>query len=442
METTQRPSYCALRALVPVTLATMLATLLFTSGCLAAPRHRGGGSRQQAGPPPPDGGPQGNRTYDMAQTLSDGAQLHTIAFSGFAFLTGSLGSDSFFPPGKVADWWGFQYLRDNDPSQLGHNTDFLTKAAYNMLSVLNDNQRAQLIALAQQQVEQINNYGMWRFALMQAFRRQLAGDIPAGSQGLNKAAVLDYSARLYQVDGEMSLQRAQVMGGILHGLNTDQRAYLDKLKGTGMATWPTLPEPIDRRTLPHDVHVAVMTYAGDMFSWYMGSLEADVYFCPERQGTYFGGFYLKDAPAMGNPNYTISDHLTGDVGTIMVAKLGPDQAQSITSLYAIQAPVLQEIVTTRRAIATQLRRYIAGDTPDRTQVLALAQRYGQLDGEIIYSDAMAFAKVGQSLTTQQKADLAAMRKQIGVGVPQGAFLYSTPIELPNILNTDFLFGVK
>ena len=440
METTHRPGPSAFKALA----CGLLATMIVASGCQAAPRHRGGGARTQGGQPgpPPDGGPQGNRTYDMAQTLSDGAQLHTIAFSGFAFLTGSLGADSFFPPGKVADWWGFQYLRDNDPSQLGHNTDFLTKAAYNMLYVLSDDQRAQLIALAQQQVEQINNYGMWRFPLMQAFRRQLAGDVPAGSQGLSKAAVLDYSARLYKVDGEMSLQRAQVMGSILHGLSAQQHAYLDKLKGTGMATWPTLAEPIDRRTLPHDVHVAVMTYAGDMFSWYMGSIEADVYFCPERQGTYFGGFYLKDAPAMGNPNYTISDHLTGDVGQTMVAKLSADQAQNITNLYATQAPVLQDIVTTRRAIATQLRRYIAGETPDKAQVLALAQRYGQLDGEIIYGDATAFAKVGQSLTAQQKTDLAAMRQQIGVGVPQGAFLYSTPIELPSIPSTDFLFGVK
>ena len=47
-----------------------------------------------------------------------------IAFDAAAFLTGDLGSDSFFPPGKVADFWGFQYLRDNDPSEMGHAGDF------------------------------------------------------------------------------------------------------------------------------------------------------------------------------------------------------------------------------------------------------------------------------------------------------------------------------
>ncbi|MEI7770039.1 MAG: hypothetical protein WCI67_08630, partial [Chloroflexales bacterium] len=61
----------------------------------------------------------GPGSFTMTQTLSDNAQQMTIAFDGLAFLTGTLGADSFFPPGKVADFWGFQYLRDNDPSAMG-----------------------------------------------------------------------------------------------------------------------------------------------------------------------------------------------------------------------------------------------------------------------------------------------------------------------------------
>jgi Spy/CpxP family protein refolding chaperone len=379
------------------------------------------------------------QTYTIQQTLSQQAQLTTIAFSGFAFLTGNLGADSFFPPGKVADWWGFQYLRDNDPSSLGHNTDFLTKAAFNMLNTLTDAQRAQLVALAQKQTQSINDYGVRRFPLMQAFRRLLAGDLPTGAKGLNKAAVLAYSAGLYKLDGEMSLQRAEVMGGILRVLTTQQRAALDKLKGTGMSTWPTLAEPTCLKSVSGDAKVAVMTYAGDMFSWYMGDIEADVYFCPERQGTYFGGFYLKDAPAMNNPGYTISDTLTGDMGAKMLTKLTATQSKLITDLVPAQAQVLLNIVSTRRSIATQLRNYIKGVPVNRSAVLSLADTYGRLDGEIIYGDAVALAQVGRSLTAAQKSDLAAMRQAMGVGVPQGAYLYSTPIAMPTIPNTNFLF---
>jgi len=45
--------------------------------------------------------------FNMAQTLSDQAQVTTLAFSGLAMLTGNLESQSFFPPGKVADYTGF-----------------------------------------------------------------------------------------------------------------------------------------------------------------------------------------------------------------------------------------------------------------------------------------------------------------------------------------------
>jgi hypothetical protein len=194
--------------------------------------------------------------------------------------------------------------------------------------------------------------------------------------------------------------------------------------------------------MSHDVHVAVMTYAADMASWYLGSLEADVYFCPERQGTYFGGFYLKDAPAMGNPNYSISTRLTGDTGQNFVAWLPGAQGQVITGLVANNKPYLLGIVDCRRQIATQLRRNLVGEKPDSDAVLALFDKYGELDGEIVYGCALAFAQVGQSLSAPQRAQLQAWRQRIGVGVPQGAFLYSSPIQMPNITNTDFLFGVK
>ena len=45
---------------------------------------------------------------------------------------------------------------------------------------------------------------------------------------------------------------------------------------------------------------------------------ADVYFCPERHGTYYGGFYIKDAPAVGVSGYTISESLTNTLGSALI----------------------------------------------------------------------------------------------------------------------------
>ena len=78
--------------------------------------------------------------FNMAQTISDGAQSTTMAFSGLALMTGNLAAQSFFPPGKVADYTGFQYLRDNDPDNMGHNTSFLTRVANNVIYILNADQ--------------------------------------------------------------------------------------------------------------------------------------------------------------------------------------------------------------------------------------------------------------------------------------------------------------
>lgn len=379
-------------------------------------------------------------SFGMQQTLSDGAQRTTIAFDALAFLTGNLGTDSFFPPGKVADFWGFQYLRDNDPSGMGHNTDFLTKASLNTLTTLNTSQRARLIALAKSQVGQINDYGYQRFVLMSAFRRQLSGQLPAGSTGLSESAVKAYSANLYRLDGQISQARAVVMGSILSSLSAQQKATLDAMVGKGMTSWPAATEPSELRGLSHDEKVAVMTYAGDMFSWYAGSITADVYFCPERQGTYFGSFYLKDAPAVGNPGYSIGTNITADMGNAFLSVLTPAQSSLIESLVTSQKPSLLGIVNVRTQVAAELRKNLAGKTSNAATIATLMGRYGELDGAIVYKMASNFAKINATLTTSQKAALTTLRKQtIGDLAPTGAYLFAQAIPFPTIRSTDFLF---
>lgn len=381
-------------------------------------------------------------SYTLEQTLSDRAQLTTIAFDALGFLTGSLGADSFFPPGKVADFWGFQSLRDNDPTGMGHNTDFLTSAALTMLSVLTPGQRGQLLALAASQVDEINEYARDRFTLMTAFRRLLARTTPPGAPTLSLAAVRAYSADLYRLDGRISLERAAVMGPILASLSANQRASLDAIVGTGMATWPAMSEPADLRGLDHDTKVAVMTYAGDLLSWYAGDVEDDVYFCPERQGTYFGSFYLKDAPAVGNPGYSIGTGITGDMGSALLAVLNARQSRLITSLVDRQRATLEDIVQVRRQISTALRGYRTGSAPDTSNVIDLMARYGRDDGSLVHMYATAFATVDRTLTAGQRSALDGLRTDtIGEFTPAAAYLYATPIAAPSVPATDFLFAI-
>jgi phosphatidylethanolamine-binding protein (PEBP) family uncharacterized protein/Spy/CpxP family protein refolding chaperone len=376
----------------------------------------------------------------MEQTLSDQGQQATIAFDALAFLTGEACSDTFLPPGKVADYAGFQYLRDNDATEMGHNTDFVTRAADNVLSILNDDQLAQFVALSKTEAPLTTQYGYMRFPLTKAFRAQLEGTIPTGSSGLDKAAVMAYSAKLYDVDASISLERAKTYASVIRSLNQTQRSYLDKMASGGMKTWPVVDASAVLKNSGQDNSVAMRTYTSEMFAWYAGDVESDVYFCPERQATYFGSFYMKDRPAMGNSGYSISTTLTGDSGQEFLGLLTTTQKEKITSLVDLQRADLNEIVAKRTAIATELRTALTGDTIDESLVRSLSARYGELDGEISYYYATHFTEVGKTTTSEQKQKMIALRNLDGY-VCEGAYLYSQVISMPQNIPSDFLFGV-
>jgi hypothetical protein len=216
---------------------------------------------------------------------------------------------------------------------------------------------------------------------------------------------------------------------------------MDALKAlNGIGNWDSgLSDPLQGLNLPQDVNVAVMTYASEMYAWYAGSVTADVYFCPERHGTYFGSFYLKDWPAMGNPNYTIDETLTASAGMNFLAILSTEQAGQVKEIVDLQRTALTELVQKREAIATELRKFLASQEADSSAVIALSERYGELDGEISYYYATTFSQVYNTMSDEQKTKLTGLADQLGYINPGGAFQYSQPIGMPEIINTDFMF---
>jgi hypothetical protein len=128
------------------------------------------------------------------------------------------------------------------------------------------------------------------------------------------------------------------------------------------------------------------------------------------------------------------------VGEAFLATLADTQRRHVTGLIGLQRQDLAEIVSVRRAIAAELRRFLTGDSADKDKVLSLSKRYGELDGEMSYLYATAFANVGKTLTAQQKEKLAGMRTS-NPSDPKGPFLYSTPIHMPKIESTAFVFGM-
>ncbi len=417
------------------------------------PSAPGGGDDRPApksgGEKPPQGGKKqaesgkagGPQQYSIEQAASDNAQLHTIAFNGLAFVTGDFGADTFLPPGKVCDFFGFQYMRDIDAAHKGHNPMFLDRVAGNVLQVLTDEQRAVFEKAAQQEALEMRALAEKRLPLIKAFCLQLDGDIPAGSQGLNKAAVIKYVGDIFADDAEVSWRRAQVFGQVASSLSAQQKESLAKMTFGDFNTWPAVD--MEKYKLPRGtekmVNVAFMTFASEFFSWYAGSVKADTYFCPERHGTYFGGFYMKDMPAMGKRDFDISTSVTGDSGKEFLSILTEDQRKNITAIPGLQRKDLQEIISVRESISKELRKFLSGGQADKKTVLALGRRYGELDGEMSYYYATAFATANRTLTADQRQALIKLRNLDGY-TSAPAYIYSDPVTGPvNLPATDSFF---
>ena len=387
-----------------------------------AGRGRRPGGREGHRPPSP--------RYSIEQAVSDRAQLHTIAFSGLAFITGDFGASTFIPPGKVCDFFGFQYMRDIDAAQKGHNPMFLNRVAGNVLHVLNDDQKKLFMDLAGQQATQLEQLAMMRLPLIKSFHLELAGQVPHGSKGLNKAAVMQSVGKIFAKDAELSLARAEVMARVATSLSPDQKAYLARMKFGDFNTWPVMDErgrlKRDGRGRSKLFNVAYLSYASEFFSWTAGHVEADTYFCPERHGTYFGGFYMKDMPAMGKRDYDISTSITGDSGRDFLERILTDaQRRHIAAVPALQRDALREVIEVRRSISLELRKLLKSEVPNRKKVIDLGRRYGELDGEMSWLYATAFAKVNRTLTGEQRKALMRLRNLDGYrSAPY--YIYSRP----------------
>lgn len=424
--------------------AVLFAIACHPTACLAETSAEAPPAPKEPAKPQPAAGDrktgQEAEKYSLSQAMSDKAQLNTIAFSGLAFITGNAGADSFMPPGKVADFFGFQYMRDIDIAGYGHNTTFLSKVANNVLHILDEEQIGKLIGLARTQAPLYTRFAYNRFPLMDAFRRRLEGRVPSGADGLEPEAVAEYVRNLYYFDAELSYNRAVVVGEVIRSFTDEQESYLSKMAFDDSSTWPQVPEDgALKQSMGQAEFVALMTYASELFSWYKGGLDPDVYFCPERHGTYFGGFYMKDLPAMNNPDYFISTSTTGDSGEGFLDILDAKQKLMITKLIDLQRPYLEEAALIRRQVSAELRNAVSGQGVDKQKVYELVGRYGWLDGMMSALYAEAFAAVNGTLTDGQRKELLELR---GDGtLPEGAFLFSNPIAMPVLPSADYFFGI-
>ncbi len=387
-----------------------------------------------------DSRPGPKELYSIEQSTDDNTQLKTISFAALAFMSSDICDMSFLPPGKSASYFGFQHLRDVFGGAEGHGQNFVPRIANNLLYILNRSQKNKLIHLAEKQLKKINQFAMMRFPLLITFDRFAHKQLPNGTLQLNRQKIIQHSADLYALDGELSYERAIGFAEVIHSLSKNQKEKLEGLKNKKLDNWTTHSEQLDKRSFDHDVYIALMTYSSELYSWYAGDLEKDVYFTPERTAAYFGAYWTKAAPmkAVKTKNYKISMNLTSESGVLFLEMLSSKQRKKITGLVQAQKRYLLSLTNIRRGIAVEIRKIFTGTTGNYVEVIRLSRKFGEADGEIAYLYANAFTEVRHSLTRNQQKKAIEIRN-ISQYKCKGAFLYAEPISVPDVSNISTYF---
>lgn len=365
---------------------------------------------------PPPHLPQQWPPYDatmwagLNQSLSSGAQTATIAFANFAWATGDLCADTFLPPGKVADIYGFQYVRDGTADGLGHNSGFANVVSAIVLNNLTSSQLDILKSLADAEVDLLNATVLSRQPFQYAMRRYL-GD---PTLQLDMTKVIEAMAHIYDLDANLTLLRGEYYGQVFRTLTQAQIDYWETFYDYNIWTFPNSQELIDNihvilQGLDNSKSVEVQTFATDLFVQATQPLYADVYWAPERVSDFWGAFYLKDISVVGVANYTIDENATKDGGELFMDVAGADAKTMIKGITALETPYLYDWVTVRTIVATELRKYHTHNNINQSLVRDYMHLHGMYDGIISYYYAVNFTSITRALTSEQMATLQANR---------------------------------
>jgi hypothetical protein len=388
----------------------------------------------KAGALPPFGG--------IGQTLGKAGQVNTLAASALGWFTGDLCADTFFPPGELIDFWGFQYLRDTDADEMGHNSNFAAKATYAVVNVLNTTQKMWLLDLAYAQAGQL---GISSLSLANktsaTYDAAVYGRLPfqlavrdARALNMNKTRVMAYSGEMYASMGRLAIERAKLYARLWKSLNSSQMTLLDSYTSFNHLPNKTVDSTASKVN-GQWIGLLYGTFAGDFLAWYKGNSVADAYFAPERVASYFGLFYMKDIISLQMNAYgvstTISSEITGDYGENLRNQLTNAQDWNMDHLLDLELPHAYQYYYARVNATRLLRQFLSVGYADEALILSLAREMGEHDGAISYYASMALNNISRSLDSTQLASFASI-KQSGIPACSGYWYLSYNYPMPAV----------
>ncbi|KAH3760588.1 periplasmic heavy metal sensor [Pelomyxa schiedti] len=280
-----------------------------------------------------------------------------------------------------------------------------------VLNNLTTTQLGWLKELANLEVSYLNDTVISR----QPFQGALRSYLENPSLGLDYEKVIEYAAKMWDSDANLTLLRGEYYGKVIRDLSPVQIAYWNTWYNYTIWTFPNINVLMDNihtilNGLTNDQSVEVQTFADDIFVQVTQPIYGDVYWAPERVSDYFGAFYLKDLGVVGVPNYTISVNATLNGGELFLDVAGPDAKKQINDVTTMETTWLYDWVTVRTMVATELRKWHTHGNINQTYVREYLHLNGMYDGMIAYLYAKAFTDIGLGLNSTQMSSLQANRE--------------------------------
>ncbi len=177
--------------------------------------------------------PDSDEVEQELEDLDSGLRnpVTTLAAKGFTWLTSTLDMNEEIDPGRIANYFGFNYFKDEEPA-VGPYTPPKQRDEIGLafLETLTELQRQILYDLLDEQRSRRDDYFNTR------------SDITAGlyallDQGsIDENALLDSTEQSGSFDGEIAVMQAVAFGEILHSLSMAQLAHLEGIRD-GSILW-------------------------------------------------------------------------------------------------------------------------------------------------------------------------------------------------------------
>lgn len=349
----------------------------------------------------------------LNKTISENSQLNKLAFNTYTLISGDFSTLTFIPSYMFSDYFGFQYLRDSDASKNGNNSAYVIKVASRVLNILNSDQKKILTELTKDELRDIQKLARLRITIIKAFYLLFSQNETVSGKSLNKNAVKNFTGKMYELDAKISVFKTEAFAKIYSTLTTEQKNAFESMKYADSPSWPEVKDDnIINKELSGKSSSFKNTYISflcDLYSMIYGSSEADSYFNPDRQSFYFGGFYeYKMAEQQNKDSFSSTSYYENKANDVLKI-LNFKQKEIFFNLIDNQIDSLRAIVKTRKSLSYEFRKILYGEKIDTSKIYKLACLYGELDGEISCSDLLAFLKINQTLTPDQRQKIFNLR---------------------------------